>query len=188
MASNIIDRVVSGTTIDRAIAMSEFTGSNPPSGSNSSFLNITTGTDSIMERKMAWGGNWKCIRMGILFGIAEFPSQSYQRTFGLMWGVSSGSRTPFDGVSDITCMGIATGTVFGGYYTYGDYPTAFQPNSISGSFFSNSSYQVVSYATGSVANTSGYSGLSLWYPNMGDPIPRRGILLLQISSSGQPGQ
>ena len=164
----IIDRVFSGSS-DRGISLGNSYGNS----------------DGVISRQMAWGSNWKIIRMGITCAIKEFPSQSYDRNLGYVWGVSSGSRFMFNNVSDTTWVGVGTGMVQQ-LVGYGSIPMMFQ-NDISGSFFYNRSYIPMGYITGSVVSINAYTYDTAVYwtiANLGDAIQRRSLLMLEVSSSG----
>jgi hypothetical protein len=138
-----------------------------------------------MIRHMAIGGNWNVLRMGVIFAMNEFQSQSYNRIGGFMWGASSGSRTPFSGVSDTTAVGMLMGAFYSGYLFYGDvYGIYTYQQDATGSFFYSNGYAARGWVTGSVAPGGGQSGGNFWMPNIGQATPKRGIMLLQISASG----
>ena len=140
------------------------------------------GVSEVLSRPFAWGSNWKVVRMGILSCIGEYPSQSYDRAGGLYWGCCSGSRTPFDGVADTTCIGHQYGqTLF--ELGLGAQPLKFQQNTTTGSFFYSPVHAIARYITGSLSQTNG-TPYNMTIYNGGNPIKRRSIQMLELSASG----
>lgn len=124
--------------------------------------------------------------MGITCAIREYPSASYNRCLGFWWGVSSGSRTSVDNVTDTTCMGVAIGNGFyyrGGYNPPWNFIYYNDPNS--GSFFYPTVMCFQAYTTGTLAYNSAYapSNYDSIFPNAADPNQRRGLFLIELSSS-----
>ena len=151
----------------------------------SQFSGFSPGASGLMTRHLSVGGNWGVLRMGVTFAMNEYQSQSYNRMGGFSWGASSGSRTPFNGVSDTTAVGIFMGMLYGGYWGAGDASSfyTFQPD-VTGSFFYSNGFTIRGWVTGSLSPHNNYSGGSFCMPNLGQATPKRGIMVLQISASG----
>lgn len=166
-----------GTIIQRT-----FSGVPDKGFSLGSFSENTVGVGEVLTRRLGWGSDWKVVRMGILCCLGEYPDQAYDRNSGFFWGCSSGSRTIFDNVSNVvTCIGVSYGNIEN-YYGSFDTRATFQQHISSGSFFFFDDYSTIHYSS-SIGSIKHYSGANVAIANSGDPIKRRSLLMLELSSS-----
>lgn len=148
---------------------------------------VTGSNDNSMSRPLTVGSNWNVIRMGILCGIGEYQSQSYNRNLGLSLGFSSGSRTFANFNASRTFVGSFLGTYI--------YPTAysntywfwFGNDAVSGSYFSIDTCFIGGQSAGGLDTNSTinltYNQGNFWIANNGAAQQRRTPFILELSAS-----
>jgi len=159
----------------------------------------TSSFDTYISRQLSCGSSWNVLRMGILFGIADNSSSSYDRMMGLSFGISSGSygnvcsnTSTAGGTGGSVAYGTFCGMSFGGNTqritnnTANPYVFTFNATGLSGSYFTPTQLCFGGKITGSVTPGSTGTGANIGFifSNVTDnQFTKRSLLMLEISCS-----
>jgi len=155
-----------------------------------SFVPQSGSGDNTLYRTIGVGSNWTIIRMGLLCGINEYPSQSYRRCWGCSLGFSSGSNTMFGQKTLRTFIGVGVGNSTRLAGVINPYFFNYVADTISGSFFTITDCGWGGYTTGSLTPATTFQTFlsPIIIANEGDISQRKSIIILEISSSSTTSQ